>query len=81
MMEPRDIGQRLIRSEQFLLGWLSAADDSALGECHGGTLDALVAHGLVEIGPTPPGKDRFYSRVRLTKTGWEVLAWLSRSSS
>lgn len=71
----------LTRSEQFLLGWLSASDSSAYGECHGGTLDALAALGLVEIGPTPDGKDQFYRRVWLTSTGWEVLAWHSSSSS
>lgn len=63
----------LTRSEQFLLEWLGRADDSALGECHGGTLDALVALGLAEIGPTPPGRDRFYSRVKLTDAGRALI--------
>lgn len=36
-------------SERDLLKWLSEAEFSQYGECHGPTLDALMAKGLAEI--------------------------------
>jgi hypothetical protein len=60
----------LTEPQEFLLGWLGEEDTSAYGECHGPDLDALVAAGLAEIGPIPPGRsDPLYRRVSLTEAG------------
>lgn len=45
-------------TEKDLLEWLGQEDSSAYGECHGDQLDALIAKGLVEVGPTPPGRSQ-----------------------
>lgn len=60
-------------TEKELLEWLSQEDSSAYGECHGEQLDALIANGLAEVGPPPPGRSRMYARVRLTEAGIAAL--------
>lgn len=57
-------------TEIELLRWLSKEDDSALGECYGPVLDALVEKGLAEIAGNPNDN---YSRVSLTDAGWRAL--------
>lgn len=60
-------------TEKDLLEWLGQEDSSAYGECHGEQLDALIAKGLAEVGPTPPGRSQMYARVKLTETGLAAL--------
>jgi len=62
----------LSTNERLTLEWLSLEDSSALGECHGAALDALVAFGLAVIDPPSPGRDLLYSRVRLTAAGLQA---------
>ena len=61
-------------TEKDLLEWLGQEDSSAYGECHGEQLDALIAKGLVEVGPTPPGRSQMFARVTLTEAGLSALA-------
>ncbi|GAA5544237.1 MULTISPECIES: hypothetical protein [Hyphomicrobiales] len=60
-------------TDEFLLVWLSKEESSAYGECRGEALDRLIAKGFAEVGPTPPGRDKNYARVRLTDAGREAL--------
>ncbi|MBT1509341.1 hypothetical protein KIP88_02405 [Bradyrhizobium sp. SRL28] len=39
----------LTANEEFMLVWLSKEDFSQYGECHGATLDALIAKGLAQV--------------------------------
>lgn len=57
-------------TEDFLLNWLGAEESSALGECKGQQLDALIAKGLAEIVRPEAGD---YARVRLTEAGRRKL--------
>lgn len=56
----------LSQSERFLIGWLAEEDSSALGECKGRDLDALVRNGLARIVNADRGD---YARVELTPDG------------
>ena len=60
-------------TEKDLLEWLGQEDSSAYGECHGEQLDALIAKGWAEVGPTPSGRSRMYARVWLTEAGLAAL--------
>ncbi|RFC64606.1 hypothetical protein DY251_19200 [Mesorhizobium denitrificans] len=60
-------------TEKELLEWLGKEDSSAYGECHGEQLDALIAKGWAEVGPTPSGRSRMYARVWLTEAGLAAL--------
>lgn len=60
-------------TDEFLLEWLSKEDSSAYGECRGEALDRLIGKGFAEVGPTPPGLDKNYARVRLTEAGRAAL--------
>lgn len=59
----------LTKSQAFVLEWLSKEDSSALGECDGAELRALIDLGLAEIGPAVPEAEG-YRRVWLTAAGW-----------
>lgn len=69
-------------SETDLLIWLAAADFSQYGECHGPTLDALVAKGLAQIhegresqaGFIAQGDGPMFKAVSITDKGRAVLS-------
>lgn len=61
----------LTRQEQFLVDWLSKADDSAVGECKGVALAHLIELGLVHV--VRQAADHDYSRVALTDAGWKLV--------
>lgn len=67
----------LTESERGLLRWLSREDYSQYGECHGNTLDALIAAGLAQVhGPgehqsfIARGTSMMYRAVSLTEAGF-----------
>ncbi|QXV73549.1 hypothetical protein [Rhizobium phage RHph_X2_30] len=71
----------LTSGERSLLEWLSKEESSSLGECDGGDLTHLVQLGLAEIGQSPPGMHRHYSRVRLTEAGRAALSPIESSAT
>jgi hypothetical protein len=73
----------LTKDERYLLDWLR--QDGQYGECHGKTLDSLIAKGLAEVlGPDTEINNAFiakttsgdimYRAIRLTDAGREALA-------
>lgn len=58
--------------EKEMIRWLSKEDSSALGECFGTTLWALVGEGLAEVKPIEDAAWP-YARVSLTPDGWAAL--------
>jgi hypothetical protein len=74
----------LTSAERELLSWLSEEDFNQYGECHGKTLDSLLAKGLARIhGPGEHQrfiandfsgtKGMMYRAVSLTEAGWEEV--------
>jgi hypothetical protein len=72
----------LTKSELLIMEWLSEGDGQ-YGECHGKSLDGLVARGLAVIGGEETGinnsfiakgSDIMYRAVSLTDTGRAALA-------
>lgn len=61
---------QLTKQQQFLFDWLSQADVSALGECEGPALDALIAAGLAEVINRDRGG---WAGVKLTEAGWKII--------
>jgi hypothetical protein len=69
-------------AELDLLKWLGQEDYSQYGECHGATLDALIAKGLAqlhgdngELGSfIAKGRGPMYQSVSLTDAGRAALA-------
>lgn len=71
----------LTGSERDLLKWLSKEDFSQYGECHGTSLDSLIAKGLAQVhGPgehqvfIAKGTSQMYRAVSLTEAGRSVLS-------
>ncbi|MGY3581381.1 hypothetical protein ACVIGB_000550 [Bradyrhizobium sp. USDA 4341] len=73
----------LNKDERLLLDWLSNGDGQ-YGECHGKTLDGLVAKGFAAIGGEESGLDNgfiakgsdlMYRTVSITKAGRDALAF------
>lgn len=73
--------QELTQTERFLLEWL-AKDDGQYGECHGPTLDRLVAAGLAKVngeesglrnGFIAKGTSLMYRPVSITDAGLAML--------
>lgn len=60
----------LTSKELDLLQWLQAEQVSQYGECYGGTLDSLIAKGLVEVHG--PG-EIMHRAVALTEAGLKLL--------
>lgn len=68
--------------EIFLLKWLGQEDFSQYGECHGKTLDALIAQGLAQVHSASDhqgsfiakGDGRMYRAVSLTEAGRIAIA-------
>jgi hypothetical protein len=72
----------MTESEQHLLQWLAEADPAQYGECHGPTLDSLIAKGLARvlgketelINPfIAKGQGIMYRAVELTDAGWRLI--------
>jgi len=67
-------------AERNLLEWLSKGDGQ-YGECHGKTLDALLARGFAEIkegaehqgGFIAKGASKMYQAVAITEAGCAAL--------
>lgn len=67
----------LNKSERDLLTWLGTEEFSQYGECHGASLDGLVAKGLAQIytpgehqtGFIAKGRGNMYRAVSLTEAG------------
>jgi hypothetical protein len=67
----------LSSDERDLLLWLAQEDFSQYGECHGKTLDALIAKGLVQHHPNTgfdntfiaKGSGIMFDKVSLTEIG------------
>ncbi len=66
----------LTAAERHLLDWLSKEDFSQYGECHGKSLDALIAKGLVQVHGAgehqnfiAKGTSEMYRAVSLTDAG------------
>ena len=72
---------QLNNDELDLLVWLGGSEFSQYGECHGITLDSLVAKGLAQIhegtehqdGFIAKGPGKMYRAVSLTDAGREEL--------
>jgi hypothetical protein len=75
------MSDELTAVELDLLRWLGEEDYSQYGECHGATLDSLVAKGLARIylpgdhqeGFISQGTGKMYRAVSLTDAGRERL--------
>lgn len=71
----------LSQAEAMLLEWLAAEEFSQYGECHGTSLDGLVAKGLAQIhshgahqtGFIAKGDTDMYRAVSLTDAGFEAV--------
>lgn len=61
---------KLTNGQRFVLKWLSEADASALGECRGKDLTALVEAGLAEVKDAHLGD---WAQVSLTDAGRKAL--------
>lgn len=63
--------------EEFLLVWLGNGEFGQYGECHGATLDSLIAKGFAQVhegralqsGFIAQGDDPMYRAVSLTEAG------------
>jgi len=77
----------LLAQEIFLLRWLSKEEFSQYGECHGATLDSLIAQGLAQVhGPGEHqvfiaqdhtgDKGMMYRAVSLTEAGRNLIPFL-----
>lgn len=67
-----------------LLKWLGEEDFTQYGECHGKSLDELVADGLAQIHANgehqyfiAKGNGDMYRAVSLTEAGWAKLKELN----
>lgn len=68
--------------ERLLLAWLAKEETNQYGECHGPTLDALMAAGLAEVMGEETGTQNnfiakgygiMYRAVRITEAGRAAL--------
>jgi len=79
-MTDDELGE-LTKFEIDLLQWLGESEKSQYGECHGRTLDRLIARGLAQVhqgrefqsGFIAQGDGPMYQAVTLTSQGREVL--------
>jgi hypothetical protein len=63
----------LSNKERGLLQWLGF-DDGTYGECHGETLDSLIAKGLAQLDPdNTHAYDPMYRKVQITEAGVTAL--------
>ena len=68
-------------AELDLLEWLGQEDFSQFGECHGKTLDSLIAKGLAQHHPNTgydnifiaKGKGEMFDKVSLTAAGIDEI--------
>lgn len=73
--------KQLKRDERDLLEWLGQEEFSQYGECHGKSLDGLIAKGLAQVhgdsehqgGFIAKGTGSMYRAVSLTDAGREAL--------
>jgi hypothetical protein len=74
--------EQLTKDERFLLEWLSKEDFSQYGECHGKSLDGLIAKGLAQLhGAETERNNTFIAKgdgimfraVSLTEKGWGLI--------
>lgn len=69
---------KLSNAEIFLLGWLTAADWSQIGECHGPALDRLIKLGFAEY--RDPMNVTLYASVRASEKGYAWIRDMNRDA-